>query len=174
MPTFHHTFGFFNNKPCYFYVVGCRFIKCGCYYFCIYGACHIGYLFWAFVYEKHHKICVGMILGYGIGNVFKQHCLTRLGLCHYKSALTFSDRGEQVNDTCGNIVVISGAKSKLLVREQRSKMFERNSISYNFGINAVDFCCFLKCEEFFAFVWNSNRTFNNISCFQTVCFYLLS
>ncbi len=81
----------------------CRFIECRCDYFRIDAAAHVGYFFRAFVNKENHDVGFGVILGNCVGDVFQKYGLTCLRRCYYQTSLSFSNGGEHVDHTCGNV-----------------------------------------------------------------------
>ena len=76
-----------------------RFVKGGSNHFCLHGAHHVGDFLGTLVDEEHHEIGVRVVASDGVGNVFHQQGLTRLGLCHDERTLSFADGSEEVHDS---------------------------------------------------------------------------
>ena len=115
-----------------------------------------------------------MVGGYGVCYVFHKNCLTCLRLCDDECALTFTDRREQVYNSCAEVCRSSvTAKSELLVREKRSEVFESYSVADLRRIAAVYLVYACKREILFSVVWRTHMTLYDVAGLQSVALYLL-
>ena len=103
MSALNHAFRLFKHQSGNLYVAFGRFVECGCDYFRIHASCHVGHLLRTLVDEQDNHVCFRMVFRDCVGNIFKQDCLTGFRGCHDKSALTFADRREHVDDACRDV-----------------------------------------------------------------------
>ena len=165
--TFHHTFGLFEHDTSNFHVAFGRLIESRCNNFGIHRASHVGHLLRAFVDEQHHQVGLGVIGCDGVGNVFHQDGLTRLGLCHDEGTLTFSDGREQVDDACREIGGAAVATEReFLFGEEWGEVFERHAIAHFSRVAAIDFVDAGKWKIFLALVRWTHMAFNDIARLQ--------
>ncbi len=132
----------------YFNVVLSRFVKGGSDHFRVDATCHIRYLLRTLVDKEDDHIYFGMVGGDSIGNLLEQYGLTSLRLCHDQSALTFANRAEEVNDTNGKRIIMTGAEFEFLIREEWGKVLKGDTSFDYFGIEAIDTDHFLHGEIF--------------------------
>src|SRR5215813_6117587 len=78
-----------------------------------------------------------MVPGYRVGYVLKQHGLAGPGRCHDQGALTFADRGHQVQDPRTQIVHV-GFYLDSFVRIKRSQVIKENALARHFGRLEID------------------------------------
>ena len=149
---FYQSLGFFQYDSGDLHVAFCRFVEGRSDDFCVDAACHVGYFFRTFVNEQHDHVDFRMVGCNGVGNVLHQDGLTGFGLCHDKRTLSFTDRSEQVYDTCREIVVVSFTELELFVGEKRSQVIKRNAVADEARVESVDFGYFHQREIFFSFL----------------------
>ena len=142
-PHSDHTLGFFEDDAGHFYMTFGRLVERRRNDLGFHAARHIGNLLGTFVDEQYHHIHLGVIGSNGISNIFKKHRFTGFGLSDDKSALPLSNRGEHIDNPTRYIVALPAiGKIEFFFGEERSKMIERNSVSYKFWrtpVDAVDF-----------------------------------
>ena len=73
----HHPLGFLQHEACDLHVLVGLLVESRGYHLGIDTAAHVGHLFRTLVDKQYHYICFGMILGYGVGDIFKKYCFTR-------------------------------------------------------------------------------------------------
>ena len=91
MAALNHTFCLGENQFCNLDVTVGRLVESGSYDLGIDAASHVGHLLWTLVDEQDNHVGVGVVLRYGVGNVFKQDGFTRLWRSNDESALTLAD-----------------------------------------------------------------------------------
>ena len=96
---FGQTFGFFDHHFGDLHVTGGRFIKGTGHHFALNSALHFSHFFRTFVNEQHKKDTVGVIGGNGVSNMLHQNRFTTLRRSNDQSTLTFTDRGNHIDDT---------------------------------------------------------------------------
>ena len=75
----------------------------------------------------------------GVGNILHQDGLTSLGLCDDECTLTFTDRGEEVDDTHAGIGRgLVAAEGELLFGEEWRQMLEGHAVAHLRGLTAID------------------------------------
>ena len=116
-----------------------------------------------------------MVGSNSVGNVLHEDCLTSLWLRHDEGTLTFSDRCEEIYDTCGEVGGLCVAtEGVLLVGEEWGKMLERYAVAYLGGLFAVYLVNTRHWEVLLAVVWRAHLTLNNVAGLQSVALYLLN
>ena len=95
--TLHEALGLFEHKSGDLHVALGGLVERGCDYFGVDASGHVGNLLGTFVDEEHDDVCVGMVFGNGVGDVFEQDGLTGLRGSHDKRALTLADGGEHID-----------------------------------------------------------------------------
>ncbi len=149
---FHQAFGFFEDHAGHFHVVVGGLVEGGGDDFGLDAALHVGDLFRALVDEQDDHIDFRVVVGDGVGDVFEEHRLTGFRLGHDQAALAFSDRGEEVDHTDGDVAVVAVAgEIEFLVGEERGQEIERYAVADEFRGTAVDAVDFHQREIFVAF-----------------------
>ena len=125
MSAFHHSLSLLKNDTRNLNVTLGWLIECRGDNLGIYCTSHIRNLLWSLVDEQHHEVSLWMVCGNSVGNILHEDRLTSLWLCHDKRTLTFTDRGEEVNDTCREVRCATVAcEVELLVREEWCEVLE--------------------------------------------------
>ncbi len=114
-----------------------------------------------------------MILGYGVGDIFKKYRLTGLGRRHDKSALPLAYRREHIHNAGREIVGPPSRQIEFLLREQGRKGFERHTVTNKFGRTAVDTLHLVHREIFVIFTRSAYCCFHDIAGLQTISLDLL-
>ena len=70
---------------------------------------HVGYFFWTLINQKNHEVYLGMVLSNCVCNLLQEHGLTCFRLRYNHSALTLSNGGKQVKNSC-RIAICLGRK----------------------------------------------------------------
>ncbi len=108
----------------------CRLVEGGCHHLRLDAALHVGNFFGAFVYEEDDFVNLGMVVCDGVGDALEQHCLTGLGLGHYKTSLALAYGREHIYDTAARIGGVAMAEQvELLVREKGGEEVERHAVA---------------------------------------------
>ncbi len=173
MTALHQSFGFLMNDIGYFHVVLCRLVEGRGNYLCIHTSLHIGHLLRALVDEQDNHIHLGVVLQDGVSQLFEQHRLTGLRLCHNQSALTFADRRKQVDDTHAERVVITRTEFELLVREQRDEVLKGHTLLGFLRCQTVDTDHFVHREELLRLRVDADRAFYGVARLQAILTHLL-
>src|SRR5687768_11213152 len=103
-----------------------------------------------------------MVVSDGIRNVFQQHRLTCLRLCHDKSALSFSDWGKKVHDPGAQVFLWMTRKLDLFVWKKRREVVEDNAVTHKRRIASVDLVDLDEREIFLTLLWRANAPFYNV------------
>src|SRR5262249_37032565 len=88
--------------------------------------------FGPFVYQQDNQCDFRVIAGDRIGNVLQEHRFAGAGWRNDQRALTFTDRGHQVQNTGGEVLRVS-LETDLLIRVQRSEIVKEDSITRHLG-----------------------------------------
>ena len=173
MATFHHTLSLLQHDTGYLDMAFGWLVKGRGYHLGVDGACHIGHLLRALVYQEHHEVGLGMVGCDSVGNVFHQDGLTCLGLCHDECALTFTDRREEVYNTCREVGSGTVATEReFLVGEKRCEMLEWDAVTHIGGLTAVDLVDTGKWEILLALFGRTDVALHYITGLQAVMFDL--
>ena len=109
-----------------------------------------------------------------ISYFFEQHGLTCFRLGNNESALAFTDRRKQIDDTyTERVSVITFAQREFLVREEWGKVLECDTFLYLFRVKSIDTNHFVHREVLIAISICAKRTFNGVTGFEAVLSYLL-
>ncbi len=101
--------------------------------------------------------------------VLHQYGLTCLRLCHDERALTFTDRGEEVYDTCAEIGRSGVATEiKFLVREEWGEVLKWNAVSHLLRFATIDHLYACQREVFLTFLWWAHFTVDHVASLQTI------
>ena len=165
---FHQTFGFLVYDIGYFHVVLRRFVEGRSNDLRIHAASHVRHFLRTFVYQKHDHIHLGVVLDNSVCQLFEQHGLTCLRLSHNQSALTFTDRCEQINNTHAQRVVLARAQTEFLVREEWGEVLESDTLFSHFGSQTVDTDHSIHREELVRLGVDAYRTLHGVSGLQSV------
>ena len=85
------------------HVTGCGFIKCGRNHFTFDAALHFCHFFRPLIHQQNHDMAVRVIGGNGMGNMLHHDCFAALWRCHQQRSLSFTNRGNDVNDATRDI-----------------------------------------------------------------------
>ena len=105
MTAFYKSFGFFQDDIGDFSMSFSRFIKSGRNNFCIHMTLHIGNFFRPFIDKQDDQVSFRMIICNGIGNFLQDNGFTGFWLCNDQSSLSFTDRGEHIDDPGSNACI---------------------------------------------------------------------
>ena len=170
MSTFHHTFSLIQDDFGNFHMAFSRFVESRSNHFGIYATGHIGHLLRTFVDQQDNHIHFRMVGCDRIGDILQQHRLTGLRLCHDQTTLSLADRREQIYYTYGDIIIyfrrLAGRQHEFFVREKRSQMIERNTVTDFFRRTAVDLVHFDKREIFFTFLRRTDSPLHHVAGLQ--------
>ncbi len=166
MPTLNHAFRLFKHNVRNTHMTVCGLVKCRRYNFCIHASAHIRHLLRTLINKKNHDVCLRMILRNRICNILEQNCLTGFGWSDDKSALTFSNRREHIDNTGRNITCTATCQIKLLIREKRSKMLKGHTVTYEFRRTAIDPKQTGHREILVVFTRSTKRALNHITGFN--------
>ena len=115
-----------------------------------------------------------MVGCYGVGNVLHEDCLTCLGLCHDKRALSLAYGREEVDDACAEIGCGTvAAEVEVLVGEERCEVFECHTVAYFVGVASVDHVDACKREVFLAVVRRTHVAVYYVASLESVALHLL-
>ena len=138
------------------------------------GAGHVGDLLGALVDEQHHDVCLGVVGGYGVGNVLHEDGLTGLGLCHDECALALSDGREEVDDAHRGI---GGgrvaAEGELLFGEKWGEVLEGYAVAHFLRVASVDVLDVAERKVLLVVVWRTHGALHHVAGLQPVALDLL-
>ena len=138
MAALNHTFGFFEHDAGYAHMAVGRLVEGAGDYLGVDAALHVGHFLRAFVDEQDYDVCLGMVLGDGVGHIFEKQCLTCFRGSHDEAALTFADGSEHVYDAGGHVAAVTACDVELLVGEQRGEVLEGHAVADEVERTAVD------------------------------------
>ena len=165
MPAFHQAFGFFQDDVGYPDVPFGRFVEGRSDHFGFYPPLHVGNFLGAFVDQQHDLIYFRVVGGDGVGNVLEQDGLTGFGLGDDHGALSFSDRGEQVDDARGGGGVFP-RQAEFFLGKERSEVFEGDAVAHERGFAAIDPDHFYQREELLPFFGRANDAPQGVARFE--------
>ncbi len=166
---FDHTFCLFEHQSGNLDVAFGRFVERRRNYLGVDVSRHVGNFLRTLVDEQNEKICTGMVFGDGVCYIFEQHGFTGLRRCHDKSALTFTDGREHVDNASRDVAsCCASGEVKLFVGEERHEMLEGYAVAHELRRAAVNRLNIAEREKFLAFLWRTNRTFDNVAGFESV------
>ena len=90
-------------------------------------ALHVGHLFRPLVDEKHDQHHLRVVGGDAVGDVLEEHRLPRTGGGHDETALSLSDRGHEVHDPGGE-VVLGGLEPDPVLGIERRQVVEEDPL----------------------------------------------
>ena len=150
----------------------CRLVKGGGNHLCIHVATHIGHLLRSLIDQEDDHIYLGVVVGNGIGHILEQHRLTGLGLSNDQTALTLTDRGEEVKDAGRRPVVdVSRAgdfELEFLCREDREQVVKGDPVAYRLGVTAIETDQLLHGEELILALRGGDDRLYHVSCLETI------
>ena len=150
------------------------FVKGRCDNFGVHRACHIGHLLWALIDEQYDHIYLWVVLGDSVGYILEQYGLTSLWLCYDESALTLTDRSEEVYDTHRQrVALIAFAELEFLIWEERGKVLERDTLFRQGRGYTIDTKHLFHWEILIGVTWWTDSTFHGVASLQTVLANLL-
>ena len=174
MSTLDHTLGFLQYDAGNLYVTVGGFIEGRGNDLCIDGTSHIRNLLRTLVDEQHHDVGLRMVGGNSVGNILHQNGFTSLGLSHDECTLTFTDRGEKVDDTYRRIGgCLVTAKRELLFWEQRRQVLEGHTVAHFMRLASVDGLDIAHRKIFLIIVRRTDSTIHNITSLQRILLDLL-
>ena len=103
------------------------------------AATHVGHFFRALVHEQHHEVDLGVVGLNRLGDLLHDRRLTGLGRRHDEATLTLTNRGQQVHDARGQVVLaVERLELELLVREEWRQVLKTRTELRDFGVEAGD------------------------------------
>ena len=101
-------------------------------------------------------------------NVLHHHRFAGLWRCNQKGALAFTNGGNDVDDTAGQVFFTFDVafELELLARKQRRQVFEHDLVSVVFRRAVVDFVQLVQRKVTLAIFWCTYFTFNHVACVQ--------
>ena len=110
-----------------------------------------------------------MVGGDSICDVLHQNCLTSLRLSNNQCTLTFTNRGEEIDDAGREIGGLRiTAKRVLLIGEERREVLEGHAVSDGRGLAAVDFLNTRQGEVFLAVVRRTHGALQHVASLQAI------
>ena len=167
MTALNKTFCLLQNNIGNLNVSLCRLVKGRGNNLCLNTALHICNLLRSLVYKENYHIHLRMVIRDCISYLLKEHCLTCLRLCHYKSSLALSNRGKHIHNPARYIIVSFIRKVKLLIREERRKEIKWNPIPNKLRTSSINHIYLGKREILVALSWRTNLTHNGISSLKS-------
>lgn len=100
-------------------------------YLALHHAAHLGNFLRALVDEEDHQGALRMVRGDALSDVLQEHGLSGLRGSDDKSALSLSDRGDEVDDPRGDVLLgaVAALKAEHLVRMERGQVLEEDLVA---------------------------------------------
>src|SRR5690606_13680747 len=107
-----------------------RLVEGRCDHFAAHGALHFGHFFRTLVDQQNDQVALGVVACNVRGDVLQHQGFTGLRRCHQQTALTFADRGAQINDPRHQVFggAIAGFHLQTIIREQGGEVFEQDLV----------------------------------------------
>ncbi|MCY1173434.1 hypothetical protein D9M73_135930 [compost metagenome] len=140
------------------HVAGWRLVERRGNHFAAHGALHFGHFFRTFVDQQHDQMNFRIVTSDVRGNVLQHDRLTGFRRCNDQTALAFTDRGAQVDDTTGQVFggTVTGFHLHAHGREQRGQVLEENLVLRVFRTVEVDRVDLEQREITLAFLWRAD------------------
>ena len=146
----------------------CRFIKCGRNHFTFDAALHFSHFFGTLINKQNHDMAVWVIGRDGMGNVLHHHRFTALGRSHQQRSLSFTNRGNDVNDAARDVLFALDVtfKAHLFFGKQGRQVFKHDFVFVIFRKVAIDLIKFGKREIPLTILRNAHLTFDHVASVQ--------
>src|SRR5262245_62433181 len=152
---FNEPLGLFDDHIGDLNVAGRRLVERRAYDLAVNRPLHVGYFFRALVDQEDDQGDLGMVPGDGVCDVLQQHRLAGSWWRDDKGALSFADRGHQVEDA-GRQILGLGLHPDLLLRIERRQVVEEDAVSREFRRLEVYSLDFDQREIAFTFLWRTD------------------
>ena len=146
-------------------MAGRRLIEGGGNNFALHGAAHVGHLFRALIDQQNDEIAFRMVFFDGGRNILHQDRLTRTRRGNDQSALAFADRGNDIDDPAGAILLgrIAALHLETLFRIERGKVVEVDLLVGLLRLLEVDAAHIGQREVALAVLRGDDRAFDRIT-----------
>ena len=137
MTEFHQTLGAFDRQFTDDRVVLCRAVEGRGDDLTFDRPLHVGDFFWSLVDEHDHQVNLGVVLSDGVRDGLEHHRLTGFRRRHDETALPFTNRGDEIDNACRQILRCR-LQPQPVLRIQRGQLREVGPVFGRLQVSPID------------------------------------